>query len=267
MCERKKVGLALGSGGARGFCHIGILEVFEKYNIPIDFISGCSMGALVAGCYALGATTEQLKEASAKVSQIAVMDLGFGKARTGLFKGERAMEMVNDIIKDAFFEQTRIPLRITATNITHGTLVTFDSGPIIPAMRASMSIPAIYQAVPDKNGDLLVDGGVIERIPVKALKDIGADIVIAVDALGPVRDNFVPSKGLRNIGDMIERSYLVMDWKNAKENIKEADYVITPDQGDRSIYLFKDNLNSVEAGRIAAENVIDQIKKLLEKDD
>lgn len=264
MSERKKIGLALGSGGARGFCHIGVLEVLEKNHIPIDFISGCSMGSLVAGCYALGAPTERLIEASVKVSQLSVMDLGFGIDKTGFFKGERAMEMVKDIISDSTFEQTKIPLRITATNITHGNLVVFDSGLIIPAMRASMSIPAIYRAVPDKNGDLLVDGGVLERIPINALRNIGADIVIAVDALGPARDNFVPSKGLRNIGDMIERSYLLMDWKNAVENVMQADLVITPDQGNRSIYLFKDNMASIEAGRVAAELMIDKIKEIIE---
>lgn len=261
--QRKKIGLALGSGGARGFCHIGVLQVFEENNIPIDFISGCSMGSLVAGCYALGASTDQLIEASKKVSQFSVMDLGLVINKTGFFKGERAMTMVNQIINDKTFDDTKIPLRITAANITQGNLVTFDSGPIIFAMRASISIPAIYQAVPDYNGELLVDGGVLERIPIKAIRDLGAEIVIAVDALGPVRGDFAPSKGIRNIGDMIERAYLMMDWKNAVDNLKQADLVITPDQGNRSIYVFKDNEASIQAGRVAAEQMLPEILKLI----
>ena len=259
---RKKIGLALGSGGARGFCHIGVLQVFEKYNIPIDYISGCSMGALVAGCYSSGVSPEELIEVSTGISQLSVMDLGFSPKRNGLLKGEKAMDIVNRLINDKSFEETNIPLAVTATNLRTGKLVTFTKGKIIPAIRASMSIPVVFQTAKYDEEDMLADGGLVERIPISVCREMGADVVIAVDAIGPVTDNF-ETKGIKAIADLIERSYVILDWESTKEKLKQADLVITPDQEDRHQYSFKNNDYSIEQGRIAAESAIDRILELI----
>lgn len=142
-----------------------------------------------------------------------------------------------------------------------GSLLFFDSGKVIDVMRASMSIPILFHAV-EKNKDIVyVDGGVLERIPIAATKSMGADVVIAVDALGSPESDFVRNRGFVK---MFERIYRLMDWEGNKEKIKEADLVITPNQGDRSILDFNgENLKSVQYGYEAAIAAMPRILELL----
>lgn len=253
--NRKKVGLALGSGGSRGFCHIGVLQVLEENNIPIDFVSGCSMGAIVGGCYCSGVSLSQLYGISEKITQRVVMDINISKKNFGIIQGRRAVNVIKPLIGERNIEDCDIPFRATATDICSGTLKVFDSGKVIDAVRASMSIPVAFHAV-ENNEQIFVDGGVMESIPIDCCKAMGADVVIAVDALGGV-----PSTDYRPSGflDIMERSYLLLNWVSARENIKKADVVIIPEQGNRSTFRFKDNLYSIEQGRIAALEMLPQI--------
>lgn len=261
MGERKKVGLALGSGGARGFCHLGILKVLSDNNIPIDYVSGCSMGALVGACYCAGVSVDKMLDLAPRITQMSIMDLNISPKKHGLLKGERAMRIVRKLIGDTGFEDCTTPFIATATEARKGRLVTFTEGKLIDAVRASISIPIAFHAVTEKE-DILIDGGVLERIPILELKEMGADVVIAVDALGPPADEFDFDAG-NGFLSMIERTYLLMDWGNAKENLSAADLLITPDQGNRSPFVFKDNEYSVEQGRIAAEDMLPAIKELI----
>ena len=257
----KKIGLALGSGGARGFCHIGVLQAFEEHNIPIHCIAGCSHGALVGGCYAAGVSVEKMKEVSAKSTVKAIMDLNISFKNNGFLKGAKAMNIVKKLIGDKTIEECDIPFRATACNVNTGELVVFDSGKVIDAMRASMSIPILFHAVEKNKDTVYVDGGVLERIPIAATKSMGADIVIAVDALGSPDIDFVRNRGFVK---MFERIYRLMDWEGNKYKIKEADLVITPDQGDRSILDFNDkNTESIRYGYEAAIEAMPRILSLM----
>ena len=257
----KKIGLALGSGGARGFCHIGVLQAFEEHNIPIHCIAGCSHGALVGGCYAAGVSVEKMKEVSAKSTVKAIMDLNISFKNNGFLKGAKAMNIVKKLIGDKTIEECDIPFRATACNVNTGELVVFDSGKVIDAMRASMSIPILFHAVEKNKDTVYVDGGVLERIPIAATKSMGADIVIAVDALGSPDIDFVRNRGFVK---MFERIYRLMDWEGNKYKIKEADLVITPDQGDRSILDFNDkNTESIRYGYEAAIEAVPRILSLM----
>lgn len=257
--KRKKVGLALGSGGARGFCHIGVLQVLEENNIPIDFVSGCSMGAIVGGCYCAGVPLEKLAEFANRTTQYVVMDINISVKNHGLVKGRRAVNMIKPLIGDKTIEECKIPFRATATDVCSGTLKVFDRGPIIKAIRASMSIPIAFHAVASER-EILVDGGVLERVPINCCKEMGADVIIAIDALGGTpRTDYKPD----GIIDTLERCYLLMDWINCRENLKKADLVITPEQGDRQTYRFKDNEFSIESGRIAAREMLPQILEVI----
>ena len=256
----KKIGLALGSGGARGFCHIGVLQAFEEHNIPIHCIAGCSHGALVGGCYAAGVSVEKMKEVSAKSTMKAIMDLNISFKNNGFLKGAKAVNIVKKLIGEKTIEQCDIPFRATACNVNTGELVIFDSGKVIDAMRASMSIPIVFHAVEKNKDTVYVDGGVLERIPISATRSMGADIVIAVDALGSPKSDFVRNRGFVK---MFERIYLLMDWEGNKEKVKEADLFLTPDQGDRSILDFNnENLKSVQSGYEAALKAMPQILAL-----
>lgn len=261
MKKRKKVGLALGSGGARGFCHLGVLKVLVENNIPIDYVSGCSMGALIGACFCAGNDVDKMIEMAPEITQIALMDVNISSRRYGLIKGDRAMRIVKKLVGDMTFADCAIPFVTTATEARKGKLVQFTEGPLIDAVRASISIPVAFHAVP-ADEDYLIDGGVLERIPIPELREMGADVVIAVDALGPPSDNFDFTEG-NGLFNMLERTYLLMDWQGSQEKIKQADLLITPDQGDRSPFLFKDNEYSVEQGRIAALAALPEIRKLV----
>ena len=257
--QRKKVGLALGGGGARGFCHIGVLQVLEENGIPVDFVSGCSMGAIVGGCYCAGVPLNDLQMIAQKITQRVVMDIDISKRRYGLVRGKRAVKTIQPLVGDARIEDCRIPFRATATDVRSGTLKVLENGKLIDAMRASMSIPVAFHAV-ETEKEILVDGGVLERIPIDCCRAMGADVVIAVDALGGVpRSDYVPN-GMLGI---MERCCVLMDWQSCKENVKKADLLIVPEQGDRSSYRFKDNAYSVRQGRIAAEQLLPQIREII----
>ena len=120
MAERKKVGVALGSGGARGFCHIGVLQVLAENRIPVDFVSGCSMGAIVGGCFCAGVPLEKLQETAEKITQMVVMDINISVKNFGLIKGRRAVNVIKPLVGDTSIEECKIPFRATATDLTSG---------------------------------------------------------------------------------------------------------------------------------------------------
>lgn len=258
--NRKRVGLALGSGGARGFCHIGVLRVLKENNIPIDCISGCSMGAMVGACYCAGISLEKMESIVSKLTQRKILDFDISMKRSGVLKGERAISYVRNLIGDKKFEDCDIPFAVTATDVLKGELVTFTEGVLANAVRASISMPVVFQSVNLDEKDCLIDGGVIERIPIKAVRDLGADVVIAVDALGAPS----PIDNINGLLNMVERAYLLMDWEGSKAKLAEADLVITPEQGARSIQTFKNNKESIEYGAEATLKMLPRIRELIE---
>ncbi len=182
-CKKKglKFGLALGSGSARGMAHIGVIQVLEAYHIPIDMIAGTSIGSVVGSVYATGASVEQMKEAALSMKQrgpFAIFDPTL--PRSGLISGNRAEEILNKIaLKDKTFDDLKIPFTAVATDIETGAKVILNQGSVIKAVRASISIPGIF--TPVKYQDYyLVDGGVVDPVPVDVVQKMGADIIIAV---------------------------------------------------------------------------------------
>lgn len=182
-CKKKelKFGLALGSGSARGMAHIGVIQVLEAYHIPIDMIAGTSIGAVVGSVYATGASAGKMKKAALAMKQrgsFTVFDptIPF----SGLISGNRAEEILNKIaLQDKTFDDLKIPFAAVATDIKTGAKVILNQGSVIKAVRASISIPGIFNPV--KYQDCyLVDGGVVDPVPVDVVQKMGADIIIAV---------------------------------------------------------------------------------------
>ncbi|MCL2061921.1 MAG: patatin-like phospholipase family protein [Firmicutes bacterium] len=256
-----KVGLALGGGAARGFCHIGVLKVLQEHNIPLHCISGCSIGALVGGAYAAGVSVEDIEKLAQRVSNRTLRDLRISFKKQGFFKGGRVMQIIRRTLGDKTFQDCAIPFAATAVEIQKARLHVFTSGPLSFALRASMSVPAVFHYVENAQGERFVDGDVLERIPIDAARNLGADFIIAVDAIGPVRE----SNQTKGIFNMFERMLNVMNWEINKQKILNLpDFLITPDQGDRSMQHFKNNLESVRAGEAAARQAMPELLKALQ---
>ena len=181
--REKKLGIALGSGSSRGFAHIGILRVFEDENIPIDYIAGTSIGAYIGAIYSAGAIKE-LEEFILSLDWKKLFryyDLRLSKS--GIFSGKKIMELLEMVLDGKNFEELYIPFSCVAVDIKRAKEVVFESGDILKAIRASLSMPGVF--TPVEYGDmLLVDGGIMNPVPVDIVKSMGADIVIAVDLSG-----------------------------------------------------------------------------------
>ncbi|MBU4227075.1 patatin-like phospholipase family protein [bacterium] len=182
-CKKKglKIGLALGGGSARGLAHVGVILALEAYNIPIDIIAGTSIGSVIGGLYASGATIRQLEEVALSIKKsktLFLIDPVF--PHSGLISGDRIEKMLNQFaIKDKTFDDLSIPFAAVATEIENGAEVIINQGKVIDAVRASISIPGIF--TPVKYQDYyLVDGGVVNPVPVDVVQMMGADIIIAV---------------------------------------------------------------------------------------
>lgn len=179
MFERKKVGLALGAGGARGLAHIGVLKVLEKENIPIDFISGTSIGSLIAALYALEPNAKKLEKDAISRDIGKLFDYSM-IPRCGLIKGDKIEKFLMEKIGRMKFSDLKIPLFVSSYDIENNCEVIFSRGDVAKAVRASISIPGFFIPVKNKNR-ILVDGAVADPVPTEILKHAGADIIIAVN--------------------------------------------------------------------------------------
>lgn len=181
MTDRKKVGLVLGSGSSRGWAHIGVIEALEKAQIPIDFIVGCSVGSYVGALYASGSLAS-LKDFVLRMNGKKVFsyfDVVF--PRSGLLDGTRKVkELFSMHTAVEQFEDLRLPVSMVATDLKRGNKVVLNSGDIMEALRATMSIPGLFAPV-QINGRWLVDGALVDPVPVGVAKAMAADVVIAVD--------------------------------------------------------------------------------------
>jgi NTE family protein len=182
-CKKKglKIGLVLGGGSARGLAHVGVILALEAYNIPIDIIAGTSIGSVIGSLYASGATIKQLEEVALSIKKsktLFMLDSTF--PHSGLISGDRIEKMLNQFaLKDKTFDDLSISFAAVATDVESGAKVILNQGKVIDAVRASIAIPGIF--TPVKYGDYyLVDGGVVDPVPVDVVQMMGADIIIAV---------------------------------------------------------------------------------------
>ena len=185
--KKPKVGLALGGGAARGLAHIGVLEVFEEENIPIDMIAGTSFGGLVGAFRAQGKDASLMKEAAEKMNVAKMLSLAdLALPKSGLLGGKAVIHLLQKAMgKDVKFDELPTPLALVATDIVTGEEVVIDQGSVLEGVRASISIPGIF-TVAKREGRYLVDGGLVNPVPVSVLKKMGADFIIAVNVMPDV---------------------------------------------------------------------------------
>ncbi|WP_458414004.1 patatin-like phospholipase family protein [Schinkia sp. CFF1] len=251
--RKPRIGLALGSGGARGFAHLGVLKALNKAGIPIEFIAGSSMGALVGGLYGAGHDLERLQRLATAFRRKYYLD--FTVPKMGFISGQKVKEFIRMFTLGKTIEQLSPTLWIVATDIKTGEKVIFKEGPLAEAIRASISIPGIF--VPEKmNGRLLVDGGVVDRVPISVVKEMGADLVIAVDVSHVKVDAEISS-----IFDVILQSIDIMQDELARLKQFDADVLIKPRVEQYSAKAFT---NTEDIIRIGEEETVKQIPFILE---
>ncbi len=192
--NRPKVGIALGTGAARGLAHIGVLKVLQNEGIPIDFLSGTSMGALVGGCFAAGLPLEELERLALEIDAKKVRSyFSPSFTRHGIAHGNTVEDILRDIIGDIDFKDLKIPLSVMCTDLITGKEVILSEGSVIKALRASISLPVIFTPV-KHNGYLLVDGGLVDPLPVSAVAKMGADKIIAIDVTRNIEKSIMMAK-------------------------------------------------------------------------
>jgi len=260
----KTLGLALGGGGARGVAHAGFLLALEEEGIKPDYISGCSMGAVIGGCYASGMTAQEIKTAVLQLKKRDIIDLSpIPITRMALLRSKKIRDLLVSYVKVKNIEDFPVPFRCVATDLLSGTLHTFDSGDAALAIQASSTVPSVFRPV-QLGEKLLVDGGVLCRVPVKTVKDMGADVVVAVDVL---KNCSQPIDKVHNIVSMLLRVFDVMDAHNTylTRQIEGGmcDLLLEPEMKGMSQYAIKDLDKAFKEGYEAGKQNIQKIRELL----
>lgn len=222
-----KVGLALGGGGAKGVAHIGVLQALEEARVKLDYIAGTSVGAMVAAMYAFNVNINTIANIARDLTLAQITTFKLNK--TGFFTADPLKEILIEYLGEVNIEDAAIPLSIVATDLTSGEEVIFTEGPLADAVCASASIPGVY--IPMRlNGRILVDGGIVQNVPIRPLKAMGAGVIIA-SQLGGVRAYEEP----KNVLDVMRNAFDIALSQRTKQEVKQADLLIAMDLRDFSI--------------------------------
>ena len=262
MMSRKKIGLALSGGAARGLAHIGVLEVLKKEDIPIDIIAGTSAGAVAGAVYAWNQDITRMKEEVLAVNWMKIAPLlDISLFRSGLIKGTKIKSMLASYIGGNIkFSDLKIPFACVASDIETGEEVVINSGSVPEALRASISVPGIF-AVVKHEGRYLVDGGLTTPVPVEVIRKMGADFIIAVNVNPDVSDRVQKVRKEPSIFHVIMQSIYITTYAMAQHNLEYADIVIEPDLAHIGAGDFQKAEELIKRGEQAAHNAIPEIKR------
>lgn len=252
-----RVGLALGGGAARGFAHVGVIEVLEEAGIQPDLVVGTSAGSLVAALYASGRNGQQLQAAAMAMDEAAFADWTLPLFHRGVLRGEALARYVDAQVGRKLIEDMPRPLGIVATDLRTGRGVLFRRGDTGTAVRASSAVPAVF--VPVKIGAAeYVDGGLVAPVPVRYARQMGAEVVIAVDISSAPEGN--PS------GDPLQvllQTFAIMGKSINAWELKDADVVVRPALAGMSSADFAGKRRAIEAGRAAMQAALPQLRAAL----
>jgi NTE family protein len=262
--KQKKIGLALGSGGTRGFAHIGVLKVLISENIPIDFLVGSSAGAVIAAYFAVHGEIESFENLVIKMKKIDFVSLiDFISPKKALIRGTKIQKFIDKLFMYKDFSQVKIPLKIVATDLRRGKEVILTKGNIAQAVLASGTLPGVFPPV-SLGKELLVDGGVVNPTPVDVVRKMGAEIILGVDLTMKGKVNL----NNPNIVEVLVRSFDVLRTETTKLTVGKFDknlVIIKPKiSGELNLLdCFNQREEIIKDGEIAAQKILPKIRKLL----
>ena len=247
-----RIGLALGGGAARGFAHIGVIQVLEEAGIQVDMVAGTSAGSLIAAIYASGRSGAEMGSLAQTMDESAITDWSF--PGRGLIRGEALARYVREQTGGKSIEQMKLPLGIVATDLDSGAAILFQRGDTGMAVRASSAVPAVFQPVKIGTREY-VDGGLVSPVPVRFARQMGAELVLAVDISSPPDGNATsdPFKILLQTFAIMGRSINVLE-------LRDADIVIRPSLHGVASADFGARLKAVASGREAALRVLPDLR-------
>ncbi len=253
-----RIGLALGGGAARGFAHVGVIQVLEEAGIRPDLVVGTSAGSLVAALYASGKTGAQLLQVAQTMEEAAFTDWTLPIFSRGMLRGEALARYVNAQLSGRLIQDMPLPLGIVATDLNSGQGVLFQRGDTGTAVRASSAVPAVFQPV-KISGHEYVDGGLVSPVPVRYARQMGAELIIAVDISSPPEGN-APGDTLQ----ILLQTFAIMGKSINTYELRDADLVVRPGLAGVQSADFHSRLRSIEAGRQAMLKALPQLKAAME---
>ena len=261
MKERAEFGLALGGGFMHGFAHLGVLGVLEEHGLRPGWLAGTSAGAIAAAFAAFGI--------SASDAEAALAELGWGAmtrahpfTQLGFATNEGLEDILVGALGDVSIEESQIPLGVVATEINTGNRILLEHGSVATAVRASCSVPGLYAPV-EMDGRLLVDGALVENVPARAVREMGAPLVVAV-GFGLALP-FQPVESWRQV--MTNAFDIAVNSQMRFEILAEADVLIDPNVDGLSKARARDREEIIQAGRQRAEEALPALEELLEKEE
>ena len=260
--KQLKIGLALGSGGPKGLAHIGVIKVLEENNIPIDFIAGSSIGAMIGGFYAATKDVKQMKKIALGTGWRLILSLIDPSLRQGLVGGEKVKNFIESHIDKIHFQDLKIPLSVVATDLKSGEAIVINEGEVASAIRASISFPLVFKPIEQKD-KLLADGGLSLPVPVEVVKKMGAELIIAVN----LDADYFTNGNNKNINfgfyKIANNSINLLRHHLASSNVRNANIVINPQLGNIHWDKFLDGKDIILAGEKAMKDQLNQLQKLI----
>jgi len=251
-----RIGLALGGGAARGFAHVGVIKALEAQGIRPNFIAGTSAGSVVGAIYAAGATPFEVQRVAMEMDESQVAD--WGLPSRGILKGEALEGFINRAVRNKPLDKLEIPFGAVATDLQTGATTVFRSGNTGQAVRASSAVPDVFKPV-EIRGREYVDGGLVSPVPVRAVKEMGATFVIAVDIGARPSHNKTGSSA-----EVLLQTFAIMGQSIATRDLAEAQVVIRPNLAEVAATDFKGKNKAILEGEIAVAQVLPELKEKLQ---
>jgi NTE family protein len=253
-----KIGLALGGGAARGFAHVGVIQALEEAGIKPDLVVGTSAGSLVAAIYAAGKSGAALQLVAEGMEEASITDWTLPFFSRGVLRGEALASYVNTQVSNKLIESMTLPLGIVATDLRTGLGVLFQRGDTGTAVRASSAVPSVFNPVKIGTAEY-VDGGLVSPVPVRYARQMGAELVIAVDISAAPEGNLVDGQL-----QILLQTFAIMGKSINTFELKDADLVVRPALVGVKSADFTAKRRSIDAGRLAMQQAIPQLKALIE---